>query len=174
MMGKMLYDPWGTEAGVGNLPGLGWLDMETTYLAEKQTHRCHAKMACTALGWYGITNQEIKGYEIHTGQVTLGPGIQPLLEITCRSGQPVSQPDGAAACQGRILGTHLHGLFDNPEFLLGWINFLRLGKGLPLLEPSQIPGINRELNYDRLAAVVRQHLDMAALGRIMGLEAKEG
>lgn len=169
MMGKMLYDPWGTEAGMGDVPGLDLLDIETTFLAEKQTHQCNAKITCTDLGRCGITNQEIKGYEIHTGQVKLGPGVRTLLEITRRSGQPVTVFDGAVANQGSVFGTHLHGLFDNKQFLLGWINFLRERKGLQPLSPSQVPGIVRDEAYDRLASVVRQHLDMKKLYRIMNL-----
>lgn len=168
MMGKMLYDPWRSEAGIGDLPGLGLLDIETTFWKEKQTHRCSAKISCTELSWCGITNQEIKGYEIHTGQVTLGKQAQSLLKITHRSGVPTSIEDGAATREGLIFGTHLHGLFDNTELLLDWINFLRSLKGLEPLTSGQLP-LHKGDKYDKLADVVRQHLDMEKLYSIMGL-----
>ncbi|MCL5779476.1 MAG: cobyric acid synthase [Firmicutes bacterium] len=172
MMGKMLYDPRGTEAGLGNLPGLGLLDIETTFLAEKQTHRCSATISCTALGWCDAANREITGYEIHTGQVEMGKEAEPLLYITRRSGAFTRLADGAVANQGQIFGTHLHGLFDNTGLLLDWINHLRKRKGLSLLAAEQLP-VHRDEKYDRLADVVRRHLDMRQLYEIMGLgEAK--
>jgi len=173
MLGNMLYDPRGTEAGLGNLPGLGLLDIETTFFAEKQTHQCRAKVTCGELGWCDITNQGIKGYEIHTGVVKLGSRATSLLSITSRSGKPAEVADGAVAPGGRIFGTHLHGFFDNPCILLNWINFLRELKGLPVLTENQIPGTQREQKYDRLARIVRENLDMDKLYAIMGLgEAK--
>nr|WP_315988101.1 hypothetical protein [Desulforamulus aquiferis] len=36
MLGKMLYDPWGTEAAKGNCPGLGLLDISTTFLPKSK------------------------------------------------------------------------------------------------------------------------------------------
>ncbi|AEF93478.1 Cobyric acid synthase [Desulfotomaculum nigrificans CO-1-SRB] len=169
MLGTMLYDPQGTEAGVGDVTGLGLLDIETTFHPVKQTHQCRAKITCPTLPWYDITNQEIKGYEIHTGEVKLGAGVKALLEITSRSGSPVAVMDGAVDHTGRIFGTHLHGFFDNPQVLLGWINFLRRRKGLSQLSIEQMPVMQREKNYDRLAEVVRGSLDMPKLYHLMGL-----
>ncbi|SHE49339.1 cobyric acid synthase [Desulforamulus putei] len=167
MMGKMLYDPLGTEAGLGNVPGLGLLDIETTFAAAKQTHRCSARITCPELGWCK-TEREIKGYEIHTGQVKLGEGAKPLLHITSRSGIATCLADGAVAEQGQIFGTHLHGLFDNSGLLLDWVNYLRNRKGLSPLTAGQLP-VHRDEKYDRLAETVRRHLDMGTLYKIMGL-----
>lgn len=168
MMGKMLYDPQGTEAGLGSLPGLGLLDIETTFLAEKQTHRCSATISHTGLHWCRAANREIEGYEIHTGQVGFGRDAEPLLTINRRSGAFTCLPDGAAANQGQIFGTHLHGFFDNTGLLLDWVNYLRKQKGLSLLAAEQMP-VHRDEKYDRLAAEVRRHLDMDKLYKMMGL-----
>ena len=168
MLGKMLYDPWGSEAAGEQMSGLGLLDIETTFQREKQTHRCTATLSSAQLSWCQVTNQAITGYEIHTGEVRLGLGVKPLLEITRRSGERVSVTDGAATNGGQIFGTHMHGLFDNAAVLLGWVNYLRQRKGLPLLVDEQLP-TNREDKYDQLATAVKQHLDMGKLYQIMGL-----
>lgn len=168
MLGQVLRDPWDTEAGVGDVPGLGFIDMTTTFCQEKQTHRCKATVSCRELPWCDI-DTEITGYEIHTGDVQLGPQVAPLVEISNRSGQEVSLMDGAVAAQGQIFGTHLHGLFDNRTLLLQWINYLRKKKNLAPLTESSMPA-QRDEKYDRLADQVRQHLDMSKLYAIMGLE----
>ncbi|MEG6522021.1 cobyric acid synthase [Desulfotomaculum sp. 1211_IL3151] len=170
MLGKMLYDPWGTEASLGSVTGLGLLDIETTFYQEKQTHRCKAKIICPEFIDCDVTNQEITGYEIHTGQVTLGNEVKPLLQITQRSGQRADLQDGAVNNQGTVWGTHLHGLFDNKSLLLAWINSLRQAKGIQKLTLAQLPE-NREEKYDHLAEAVRQHLDMQKLYQMMGLGA---
>lgn len=168
MLGKMLYDPWSSEATVGHLPGLGLLDMETTFQREKQTHRCTAKLSASQLSWGRLPHYSVMGYEIHTGEVQLGAGLKPLLEITSRSGKAVSVSDGTVAREGQIIGTHLHGLFDNTAFLLDWINYLRQRKDLPRLTQEQLPPLGQE-KYDRLAMLVKQHLDMKKLYQIMKL-----
>lgn len=169
MMGKMLCDPWGTEAGIGDVSGLELINMETTFLAEKQTHQCTAQISCPSFLGNDSTPLELTGYEIHTGQVTLGPDVTPLLQITSRSGHRTCLEDGAAVNQGQIFGTHLHGLFDNSQLLLWWINYLRQRQGLKPMQADQLPE-QRDEKYDRLAQMVRQNLDMSKIYAIMGME----
>jgi len=64
----------------------------------------------------------------------------------------------------------LHGLFDNPGVLLVLINAIRKGKGMNLLEEQDLTAFNKELNYDRLAQVVKASLDMHKIREIMGIE----
>ncbi|GAB6158355.1 cobyric acid synthase [Desulfotomaculum varum] len=171
MMGSMLYDPLGSEAGLGHVPGLGLLDIETTFGAVKEVHRCTACISCPELTWHKKEGQ-LTGYEIHTGQVVLGSGVQPLLRITSRSGRPVWLADGAVARGGQVFGTHLHGLFDNSQLLLDWVNYLRQRKGLAPLTADRLP-VCRENRYDRLAEQMRRHLDMNKIYQIMGLGASK-
>ena len=168
MLGSRLCDPEGTEAGLGDIPGLGLIDMETTFFAEKQTHRCTAQVCCAALEGDAMNNLVLTGYEIHTGQVRLGPGVTPFVKITSRSEQATNLLDGAVVNQGQILGTHLHGLFDNSQLLLTWINYLRKRQGLQSMQANQLPD-QREEKYDRLAEHVRQHLDMTKIYELMGM-----
>jgi len=170
MLGEQLLDPYGIEADIGSQPGLGLLPGITEYDKEKTTHQVTARILAGQGFWAALAGQEVKGYEIHMGQTSIQAREQALLEIGERSGRPVASLDGMVDASGRVWGTHLHGLFDNPNLLLAFINAVRSDKGLPTLLATDLRVFNREANYDRLAATVRSHLDMDLLCRIMGIK----
>ena len=79
---------------------------------------------------------------------------------------PDGREEGAAA--GKVLGTYLHGLFDTGALVEQLAAWLMKEKGL---NPEHIRVESqedyREQQYDRLARVVREHLDMKAVYRAM-------
>jgi adenosylcobyric acid synthase len=66
-----------------------------------------------------------------------------------------------------VVGTLLHGLFENDGVRASLLGFLRRRRGLAAPASSELP--SREHEYDRLAAALRQHVDLAAVRRIAGL-----
>ncbi|MDU3113294.1 MAG: cobyric acid synthase CobQ, partial [Megasphaera sp.] len=60
-----------------------------------------------------------------------------------------------------------HGIFDNDDFRRQFINGLRRQKGWQALPVSLHYREEKEEKYDRLAAVVREALDMPTLTRII-------
>ena len=113
---------------------------------------------------------ELRGYEIHMGVTDLHAGGAPLLTITNRSGEPAAEPDGAASEDGRVWGTYLHGIFDNDEFRFRLVNSLREEKGLPALPRDEFrkAAEAKDANYDRLADLLEQSLDMDAIWAMIG------
>jgi len=106
----------------------------------------------------------LSGYEIHMGETMLGPLVQPFARIISRSGEEVEVQDGAVTRDGRIFGTYLHDIFQNPGFRAAFLNRLRRQKGLPeraAAEPDD--------PFDKLAAHLEQHLDMKQLLAICGI-----
>lgn len=169
MLGQELLDPEGTEAGMGSLPGLGLLPVSTLFGACKSTHQAQAQITSDRGVWKPLQGQEIRGYEIHMGQsVVIGEGSS-LTHIGCRSGESCSIADGACSDSGRVFGSYLHGIFDNPAVMLGIMNEIRNSKGLPVLEIDQLPSQQRQQKYDQWADLVRASLDMNRLYHIMGL-----
>ncbi len=73
----------------------------------------------------------------------------------------------------RVLGTYLHGIFDESAFRTAFVRILRKQKGLPP-DKSQNSGLDyrayREQQYDKLADVLRNCLDMEEIYRIMGIK----
>lgn len=70
--------------------------------------------------------------------------------------------DGALSDDGRILGTYLHGLFDQKsacDALLRWAGL----RGADSPDHLAL----RETELDRLADTVEQHLDFTAIDRLL-------
>ncbi len=169
MMGQELLDPQGTEAGIGSLPGLGLLPVSTLFGAHKTTHQAKAEITSDRGIWRPLQGQRVTGYEIHMGQTMLTAEGRSLTHIFSRSGEECSVLDGACSDSGRVFGTYLHGIFDNPEVMLGIMNQIRRSKGLPELNSDDLPVQQRQRKYDEWAELVRASLDMDELYRIMGL-----
>jgi len=67
-----------------------------------------------------------------------------------------------------VLGTYLHGLFDNTRFTRGLLNNIRQQKGLaPILAVPPAYREYKEQEYSRLAAQVREHLDLPWLYQLL-------
>lgn len=98
-------------------------------------------------------------YEIHMG-ITRRTGGASFARL------PDGREEGAAA--GNCFGTYLHGLFDTGELVEQLAAWLMTEKGL---SPEQVRVERqedyRERQYDLLARVVREHLDLEALYRAM-------
>ena len=144
MMGARLEDPEGIEGNLPAVPGLGLLPQCTVIEQEKITKqsrftfRSGSQMAC-------------KGYEIHMGQTTL-LGNAPespvaLLEDGRKDGYYLNT---------RCWGSYMHGILDNPEVLDN------LAEGFNK-ETNSAPfdyAAFKEEQYDKLAELVRKHVDM--------------
>ncbi len=159
MLGRNIHDPMGIESSPGSTAGLNLLDMDTTFGREKslRLRAGHCHWDPTAL---------VRGYEIHAGQ-SMGHALrQPAFLLREHSDpQPPDQPEGAQSDDGLILGTYLHGLFDQPEgcrAILTWAG----NKGIDLVCARDA---QRENDLDRLADVVAKHLDIALLDQLLGI-----
>lgn len=143
MLGTTIHDPHGIEGAPGSSAGLGLLDVQTVLETEKQLLRVHGRLA--------IADAAVNGYEIHCG-VSRGPALDtPAVHLDGRS-------DGAISADGLVMGTYLHGLFDQPaacDALLRWA-------GLHDARSPDYPA-QRAAQFDRLAAAAEQHLNLAAL-----------
>ncbi len=171
MLGRELHDPLHTESSIPSIDGLGLLDIVTTFARDKITTQVRA-VACGPGPVLGEARGcEVVGYEIHMGRTRPGPGVVPVFEITHRFGGDMHTVDGAADAGGRVWGTYIHGIFDNPRFRRMIINSIRKMKGLgPLEESVHLPAWEqRQGDYDRLAGVVRGSLDMAMVYGLLGL-----
>jgi len=167
MLGRRIFDPEHSESEQEEMEGIGLFDAVTVFAADKVTHQVTA--ACTGHSFLGInySADDLTGYEIHMGRTKFSGQVRSAFSITCRSGQPTVGDDGGVSPDGLVMGTYIHGIFDNDEFRQAVINSLRKRKGLA---PMTIVGNVRkqkEDSYDRLADIVRQHLDMEFIYRLM-------
>ncbi len=73
--------------------------------------------------------------------------------------------DGAVSPDGRVWGTYLHGLFENPGLRRSLLAPLYARRGLRAPRPGADQSLEGEL--DRLADHLERHLDMPAIFRML-------
>lgn len=159
MLGESLCDPDGLEAAPGEMEGLGLLPVKTTFSDPKMTLQVRA-LVKSAEGWLGgMDGRVLNGYEIHAGRIELLEGEPPFVFSTNKG----ETADGAVSRDGRVIGTHLHGLFDNPQVVDSFLDFLGVSR-----EEDQHYLALAEDNLDRLAETMRECLDMEYLYSLLG------
>lgn len=145
MMGKYVHDPDGLEGKPGSTEGLSLLPVETFLKAPKTTN-------LTRFCWDDIDGI---GYEIHMGQTKIKNG-DPLFQVFQRNKVSCSGEDGCAVDGFRIMGTYLHGLFENPGITKRWLETIGLGN----VEVSKTNGpAARNKEYDLLCAHFEKYID---------------
>ncbi|WP_025724320.1 cobyric acid synthase [Paenibacillus polymyxa] len=189
MLGTALFDPEAVESGLPQqAEGLGWLALSTTFLKEKQTVRvqgtlsnhCPLLLSTTAPDSGSASKPSIEGYEIHMGVTEYVTEPYAPTDITfnlsemkrlfhIRRGEGTAFEEGWGTTDGKVWGTYLHGVFDNDRFRRCWLDGLRQTKGLAPLESTFTVREAKEREFDRVAEVVRAHLDMEQIYRIMGM-----
>lgn len=155
MLGERILDPEGVESPKPEVRGLGMLPMTTTFSADKVTEV--VRVRGSGSGWFD-REVAITGYEIHMGRT----------EGTCHPAfttAPDGRAEGSVSEDGLVVGTYVHGLFDD------FAAIGALGRTLGV-SPERIRAarevwservVAKEAAYDRLADVLREHLDMAAI-----------
>jgi len=173
MLGRDIRDPHHVESHHDFVEGLGLLDTTTTFLPTKATYQVKAEMLDSTLPFF--VKGHLGGYEIHMG-ITEG-NSSPFLKVTERAGRKVEVMDGAVGNNGQILGTYLHGLFDNDSFRTGFLGHLRNKKGMAPTSTRRLKPAATHLNfqrareedYNKLAEAVKGSLRMDLVYKALGL-----
>ena len=167
MLGLELSDPFHAESNHNRIPGLGFLPMRTAFSKEKLTSQVAAD--CVNLAFLGasISCSGLSGYEIHMGETEFPADAVHPLRIRARAGAATDLPEGLISEDGQVFGTYVHGIFDNDDFRRAILNALRCRKGLAPLANRRNVRAEKQQSYERLAAIVRESLNMPLLKRIM-------
>lgn len=172
MLGKRISDPLGTEAG-GTVRGMELLPVETVFAGEKRQTRVRGKFENVSGIFENLKGITFEGYEIHMGETKRDTGVPecPLSILTDRVTDTAGR-DGVS--EGNIYGTYVHGILDQAEVVNGILEALAERKGISLKKSSQRNLKEfKETQYNILADSLREHLDMEAIRRIMGLPEKK-
>lgn len=165
MLGKKIEDPEGIESNSKSVDGLGLLDIKTVFEGEKTTYQVRERVVADEGILNGIMGEVLTGYEIHMGQTVLGDTAV-AFGIIERSEDEGTHSDGAMGRSGKTFGTYLHGLFDDDAFRRSLLENIKQGYKFGNVE-NKLP--SKEEQYDKLAALVRQSLDIERIYRITGL-----
>lgn len=168
MLGHEIHDPEHTESSFDKVDGLRLLPVSTTFEQDKITHQVTATCSRHAFLGLAYDDNDLTGYEIHMGRTEFLEPVSHAFTITSRSGEQCASADGVVRNDGLVMGTYLHGIFDNNQYRRAVINALRERKGLAPLAHILNVKESKEASYDRLAEVVRQNMNMELLNQIMG------
>ncbi len=170
MLGSEIDDPHGSDGPPGRYRGLGLLPLitcmesqKTLVLTEREIHWP------TVLGNSPLT---VSGYEIHMGATSplehWGTGCNPLDTDTDDSPDR-RNPIGFFSRDGMIMGTYLHGIFENHEFRTKLLNFLRSQKGLPPVTQRMNYRREKEKNLDRLGDWFARSMNLKNFLKMAGI-----
>lgn len=157
MLGNKISDLLKIESRLRQNKGLGLLNITTALCRRKVTHQVKAKELSAGIS--------IKGYEIHHGRTKIGANAGAFCEIVQRGDKPARIPDGAMSRDKRIWGTYLHGVFDNDTLRQALLNQIRKTKNLNIPLKSAVFSPDEE--YDKLARVIKENIDMDYLKKII-------
>jgi adenosylcobyric acid synthase len=167
MLGEQLKDPEHTESAISQLAGLALLPVATVFTPEKVTRQVTAAARGNNFLRLDFSADGLVGYEIHMGRSEYTKEATNAFWVDRGAGAPAA--DGAVRDDGLVMGTYLHGLFDNDCFRRAVIDKLRAHKGLPAKKRSLNAAERRERAYDRLARLARARLDFGKIYEIIGL-----
>lgn len=116
-----------------------------------------------------LSSAKIKGYRMYSGEITHGK-VDKFIKIET---DPDNVYDGLISKTGRVIGTFVNGIFENPDFTSRFVNFLKsinhAGNVNLTTETFDFKKF-KENEYDRWANIVRQYLDIEKLYKIMGIK----
>ena len=174
MLGHWIHDPDGVESSAGSSAGLGLLAMETTLEAHKVLRNVHGHFALNPLMSNAVSDNKdiehkkihVKGYEVHTGS-SRGPALDNAL-LQLQHTDDITAPllrDGACSLEGDVMGTYVHGFFDQHdvvEYCLQWA-------GINMSEPFNYTDY-KEAQIDRLSDEVERALSLESILALFGID----
>lgn len=146
MLGQHLDDPLALENSEPNSsPGLGYIPMRTELKDGKQLKVRHGQLP-------QLGNANIKGYEIHSGISNFDTAPIPFAQLEDGT------QEGYLSADGQIIGTYLHGLFDDADALAAILKWA----GATDAQTFDYEAF-REKEVARLAKSCDQHMDIDSL-----------
>ncbi|MFW0796333.1 cobyric acid synthase [Gordonia sp. CPCC 205515] len=149
MLGRRIDDPV-EYPGHGVVDGLGILDLDVTFHADKTLRQVRGHAEQTA----------VDGYEIHHGRVTRSAERPWIVDDTLG-------PEGAVV--GPVRGTHWHGLLANDAFRRDLLRRIADEAGKPDFDVATDTVVDRvrTAQVDLIADLLDAHIDLTALTDII-------
>lgn len=172
MLGEKLSDPEGVEGLAGGvIRGMGLLPAETIFSGQKTRTQIKGRLLEKSRMFAEFSGEAMTGYEIHmgltrmVGEKMVGGNKDSCTWSICLED---GRKDGMERGDGRVFGSYLHGLFDNEKLTEALLQRLTEEKGLKYCpKPKWSVADYKEQQYDKLAKLVRQSLDMKRIYEIL-------
>jgi adenosylcobyric acid synthase len=161
ILGNKIHDPLRSESDLESIEGLSLLDCETVFKPIKTT--------TLSEGIEKVFGSKVKGYEIHMGEALIKSNEKSFIDLNIRNGKGYEGTDGIVNENLTVFGTYIHGIFDSKDFTSKFINLVRQKKGLGIEDYTEVPDYweFKEKQYDELAEIVRNSLDIESIYKIL-------
>lgn len=157
MLGEELSDPFHTEEG-GTACGLGFFSQKTTFSQDKTRTQVEGTVSELDGFFAPLSGSTFSGYEIHMGKTTDSTSSFSLLNR--------DKTDGCV--KDNVLGTYVHGIFDDGTFTRQFTNLLLQKKGLSPQDANTFSYKEyKESQFNQLADTLRQSLDLDKIYAIL-------
>ncbi len=160
MLGTKLEDPHFKEGSMNyfeqTIEGIGLLPLKTTFFEKKLTRQISSESLWPC-------QSKINGFEIHNGHTELDDNknefhIKPIFK-DLNLGWYSENGNG-----GTIVGTYIHGIFENDNWRDQYINLIRKKRKLPpLKKKTRSYKVKRETIIENLANEFDKHLNLSSL-----------
>jgi len=191
MLGKKIVDKFRSESNIKSIDGIGLLYITTEFLQDKNTYQVDFRINDEVLNnnpdlrylyrkFKGsrMEVESMRGYEIHMGiskKITGKAGeVISLFKIKSRGNSTIDIDDGSVSFNnetgGVVLGTYIHGIFDNFIFRKIILELLRKKnniKAVNINSNSLSYKSFREEQYNKLATIFRENMDMKLFYKIL-------
>lgn len=169
MLGKSISDPFSAEEG-GNMRGMELLAIDTVLKKDKIRTQVTGRFCNLGGELSALSGMEIEGYEIHMG-VSSREAEASVLSVLTDKKDDADKADGAFLTN--VYGTYVHGIFDHGEIAPAIVKCLAEKKGIAYDGGQPMDHkIFRETQYDKLAKVLREYLDMDYIYDLLEVEHK--
>ncbi|MBE6050702.1 MAG: cobyric acid synthase [Clostridium sp.] len=159
MLGETLSDPYKVESG-GEIKGMGLLPMKTVFKKEKTRTRVTGEFNNIEGKLKDLSKVSFEGYEIHMGNTE---SLKKDISLTKLSNGTI---DGAF--YNNVYGSYVHGIFDSEGVVKGLLISLFKEKNLDYSDILTFDHKKyKEEQYDILAKIVRENVDMKKIYEIL-------
>ena len=159
MLGTTLEDPYFKEGSTNyseqKIKGIGLLPLKTTFFKKKITRQINSESVWPC-------QSKINGFEIHNGKTELDNTreslqVNPIFK-DLNLGWYKENNKG-----GTIVGTYIHGIFENDNWRDQYINLIKKARNIPTSDKKSISyKMKRDTIIDNLANEFDKHLNIEA------------
>ena len=163
ILGEKILDPNHVESSRDYVNGLKLLNFVTVMEPKKTTRQVEVKVNSNMKALH--VDEILQGYEIHMGKNTY------LNNDFLFENLKDNSRDGLISEDYKILGTYIHGIFDNDKFRRKYINLIRAAKGLKELPENLLFKYEKykEEGFDKLAEYIEENINMNMLKNILNI-----
>jgi adenosylcobyric acid synthase len=168
MLGVHIADPFNAEGG-GEIKGMGLLPVKTVFETTKHRTRVNGKFLTLNGIFKELSGKEIEGYEVHMGMTEPADGSQTYKPASLIKDSVSGEERIDGAENGNVYGFYVHGIFDAEDIAPLIVKALYHADGLEYnYAENQISAKrHKENQYDMLANIMRDSIDMDAVYKIL-------